>query len=319
MNLKHRYSRASLTKIGWFFIVLVFLVSGVALNSGNNLIYLTLSTLTSYFLFSGFLSIANTYSTNVSVKFPYSIFANAEAKFLINVSNNSKSSKFLINIEHRYFQEEFSYLKPFSSVERSVRHKFEKRGSYSVNDVFVKSLYPFSFFKRKTILTITDGDFLVFPEIHSVKIKGIDNFGFEISLPFRGENEELFSIRDYKEGEDKRKIAWKLTAKTGEEKVVDGTRDSSRTLVFFIDDARIAYSDNDEFEKAVSLIASAIYNAFEKGINFSLITPKEEFEEEYSLRNLFLSLDYLARLEWVDSVPSTRPKGALTYGDVEII
>jgi len=319
MNLRHQYNRAKLTRIGWAFILLVFLISGVAVNSGNNLIYLTLSTLISYFLFSGFLSLTNIRGIEVNLKFPYLMFANCQAQFNIEVVNKSRDAKFIIGIETAYFREEFAYIESFSSVQRRVSSKFAKRGNYSIEYVFAKSIYPFSFFERKAILKITDGDFVVFPEIHNVSIKGILNIGSENSLPIKGESEELFSIRNYKTGDDKRKIAWKLSAKSDEEKVVDGAREVKKKIAFFIDNSLSAYSDKEDFEKAVYLIASAVYFSFQKEISFSLISPEVEIDESDPYKNLILSLSYLAAIEFKTQPAATHTTGEFTYRDVEII
>ncbi|MGB9694926.1 MAG: DUF58 domain-containing protein [Caldisericaceae bacterium] len=317
MRLKHQYSRAKLTGLGWSYLLLVFLVSGVAVNSGNNLIYLTLSTLISYFLLSGFLSLTNMRGIEVELTLPYLIFANSTSQLLVTLNNKSRFSKFLIRIESPYFKEEFFSVNPACFIKRRTSANFIKRGALAIDSIYAKSAYPFSFFERRTKVDVADSRLVVFPEIHNVRILNLINFGFETPTPFKGNDEELFSIRDYVSSDDRRKIAWKLSAKSGVEKVIEGSRDSKKSVTFFIETSRLAYSDEDDFEIAVSKIASAIWLCYQSEIDFTLLSPQEQFEDPDRYKCLISSLTYLANVKMIATPPSIKPFGTVDYEDVQ--
>ncbi len=317
MRLRRQYNRAKITGTGWLFLLFIFLVSGVALNSGNNLIYLTLSVMISYFLLSGFLSVSNIQGLELHFRLPEMIFANTQGEAILELENKSKTSKFLLKVESEYFVSEFISIQPLVSARNIVNLNFKRRGLYKLHNVFVKSYFPFYFFERKVLLNTNDVPILVFPEIKNVIFENQDLESPDDFKQMKGESNEFFSSADYKEGDDKRKISWKLSARTGVEKIIEGEKEVSKSFNFFVDNSKLAYCNEEEFEIAIIKIASCVYKSFISGYDFSLSSNSENFELGNSFSNLINILSFLTKLSLKDSSVSLPRKRAITYRDVK--
>jgi len=91
-----------------------------------------------------------------------------------------------------------------------------RRGRFVFREVDVVTRYPFGLFEKTALLKLKD-EIVVFPAPRPVEdpsTKGAER-GVEESALIKGEGVGLISLREYVEGDNPRKISWKVTARTG--------------------------------------------------------------------------------------------------------
>ncbi|HTZ17429.1 MAG TPA: DUF58 domain-containing protein [Dissulfurispiraceae bacterium] len=154
----------------------------------------------------------------------------------------------------------------FPVVDKSSRESalisisFPRRGRYTIDDIYVSSVFPFNFFVRfRRIDSVLET--VVFPAARKCslqslyaadrKAKGdrtLDRTGFE---------SEILSIRNYQYGDPQKYIHWKATARTGHLKTKELSSLAHRPLI--IDFDKVAVSD---LEEKISCITYAIIRSF---------------------------------------------------------
>ena len=130
--------------------------------------------------------------------------------------------------------------------------------------------------------------------------------GSEGSVPHRvalhGEDDQ--SIREYRDGDDLRRIHWPATARTGELMVRQEDRPAKRRAVVLLDTRALAHGGagpSGSLEWAVTMAASAVTHLLDLGFAVHLLTPDPG--EESGVRedsDLDRSLETLARAVPID-------------------
>ncbi len=311
---KHPFRKAKITRSGTLFLFLAFITGIVAINSGNNLVYLSASMMLSFFIFSGLLSYYNLKGIEVEIEPGEMIFAKKPARITVRVSNNSGLPKFLFNVQSSHFT---IFIPSIMAKEEKIFSKeviFPMRGNVKIVNMKLESPFPFDFVKVSIPLSL-EGEVLVFPFIKELSLEVTHESGEEDSFNRPGNGDEFFSIKDYKEGTDLRKISWKLSAKYGKIKIIEGEERRQGRVTLFLDNSSFLYGNADEFEDAVSKIASMSFELIKNGIEVRLISV-EEFPFSASYSHLINILTYLATIEISDHIPLKRPRDSISYLDI---
>jgi uncharacterized protein (DUF58 family) len=90
----------------------------------------------------------------------------------------------------------------------------------------------------------------------------------------RGEGDDLYGIRDYVPGDDPRRIDWKTTARRAKLAVIEYERPESLEAMIVLDLERRWHAgkdDRDTLEYAISLAATLLEQAYERGSSVGLI------------------------------------------------
>ncbi|MCL1874700.1 MAG: DUF58 domain-containing protein [Synergistaceae bacterium] len=193
----------------------------VAVNSGNNLMYLITTMLLGFLLSSGVAGRRNLYSSKLSVTFPDEIYAEEQCAINVSVTNKKHSvSLFLISVEFGKGEAFFPVIRYGQTLEGAIFTKFNKRGRYNNSLFYITSIYPFNLFKRYRHIYI-DGSFAVFPSPYkcspdAVFMRDDHEDNDDAEKPGLNHNEtDIVGIRPYEEGDSIRRIHWKSSAKTG--------------------------------------------------------------------------------------------------------
>ena len=191
---------------------------------------------------------------------------------------------------------------------------FERRGIYKIPGIKITSDFPFGFFERKKKIELNES-ITVFPEIKSVSINRLEGNNESIAKRRKGYGEEFHSVRKYIEGEDSRRINWKLTAKANEPMVIE-TSGEKEKLDVFMDTSSYLYKNEDEFEDVVVKITSLVYKCFlcQTKLSFRINNDKiRASSDKEHYRKIF---EILATVKMTDTTPLPVPRGAITYGDI---
>lgn len=190
-------------------------------------------------------------------------------------------------------------------VEYAVRAHV--RGAHRLGPLGVRVQDPFGLTMRHASLSSHD-ELLVLPRIidlsHGRALgRGL---GSEGSVPHRvalhGEDDQ--SIREYRDGDDLRRIHWPATARTGELMVRQEDRPAKRRAVVLLDTRARAHGGKgpaSSLEWAVTMAASAMTHLLDLGFAVHLLTPdpgQESGVREDS--DLDRSLETLARTVLTD-------------------
>lgn len=168
----------------------------------------------------------------------------------------------------------FSYVPSGSGTIADVELRFERRGRYAQEGLGLATRFPFSFL-TKTLSVPFTREIIVYPAVEQT-----DEF-FEV-LPLitgefqafvRGRGYDLYRIREYMPEDTARHVDWKATAKTGELKVREFTREDERRLRMVFDNPAASLVSDSAYEKSVALAASLAWHFAGEAAQLSFVAP----------------------------------------------
>ncbi len=114
-----------------------------------------------------------------------------------------------------------------------------------------------------------------------------------------GPGDEFMTIREFRYGDNIRRVQWKASAKAGKLMVKDTGIDEPRLLTIILDN--IKPLDKESFEKAVSFAASLADRFIRIGFFVRLMTCKKLIPFGSGQEHLFKILDVLALIDEDDT------------------
>ena len=285
------------------FVLATVLIFVAALNTGNNLIYLILSMMLSIIILSVVILKVNMKRLKLGVAQGRPIFANSSADIDITLLNNKKVPSYSIKVSMSGGSSGDAYfprVPGLSHVAKTISVFYPRRGKYGLGNIYFESGFPFIFFSKR-IPAGVDGEVIVYPEI-----KDIDNVVPEIQaekhemFPGKiGKGDTFTIIREFRYGDDRRRIHWKASAKTAKLMVKEYAYEEPRSLTIILDN--LTPLDNEVFEKAVSFAASVSARYLNEGFYVRLLTCRKLIPFGSGGEHLLKLLDVLALLEGQDS------------------
>lgn len=276
--MKKTYYRIELTKVGYLFIALCLGVGIAALNTGNNLLYLTFGMMLSFIILSGLLSNNTLHDVALKPQFPKRIFCGATFSVRYEIENRKKFfPSYAINvfpIKKTPMRSEGTFvlkIPPKSSEMAASRVEFSKRGYWPLPDFRIETAYPFGLLK-KFMVHDSEEKTIVYPKVFSLKTKlGIENqFLGELLSGARGDSGNPYGIRQFVFGDSSRFIHWKSSAKRGELRIKEFEDEKRMTLEVDLRLDPNPSADPEARETAVSLAASFIDELSKQGIDLFL-------------------------------------------------
>lgn len=285
--------RLSFTREGRLVVLVAIGVGFAAINTGNNLLYLLLGWLLSFILASGALSEATMRGLTVRRRPPPRVFAAQPFLMEIAVENSKESlASFSIEIEDligkRPLDKKCYFLKipPGKTQRTSYRHTFSRRGLYRFDGFRIATKFPFGLF-RKSRDADEPSEVLVYPALVPVArpTPRAEQRGGD-SAARLGRRGEFWGLREWREGDDRRDIHWRSSARSGRLLVREYEDELSRRVVVAVDnslppvirqllasgdadaDARAA---DDALERAISAAASLAAVYLEAGWTVELV------------------------------------------------
>ncbi len=332
----------SITREGGVYILVIFLLSLAAINTGNNLLFLILALLLSAIVASGTFARASLRSLFVSMSLPENVYVNEHVSIKVSLRNAKRLlPSFSVTVEdsgahqpgrpHRRWRASieralnpsarraadrailrhtayFPYLPPRETRSVLVSQSFPARGRYTLEGFRLNTRFPFGFFKRGERVH-AGGEVLVYPKVEEVS-------SYFHLLPFLpghmesrriGLGESLYALRKYRDGENARRVDWKATAKTGELMAREYAREEESELCLILDnriDGGQGAESCSQFEKAVSLAASLAVHFTDEGAELEYLTPDEHLSSDMGPDQLHRILRSLAVIEAKPSPPS---------------
>ena len=111
----------------------------------------------------------------------------------------------------------------------------------------------------------------------------------EMETNLRGRGSDLYRIRDYEPEDSARHVDWKATAKSGELKVREYTREDERSLCIVFDNPAPGVLDTAHYERAINLAASIAWHFFQDNTELRFAAPELSPDAD-----VYAFLEYLA-------------------------
>jgi uncharacterized protein (DUF58 family) len=151
-----------------------------------------------------------------------------------------------------------------------------RRGRLRIGYLHLSSIYPLGLF-RKGMRYRVDLEMLVYPQLLSADEYRIQGGGPVGEHPSRkpGSGHELLTLRAFREGDDRRHIHWKQSARTGDLIFMEKEAEKGQRVSVLFDNGVGSLADGQEamrFERLVSEAATAAHHFLEKGYEVELIT-----------------------------------------------
>ena len=241
-----RGRRGRLTREGKAFVFLTVGVGVAAVNTGNNLLYLSLGLLLSLLLVSMVLSEVALYGLRIERRLPIRAFVGEKASVELRVCNKKRwMPSYSLEVEDlidgaatgvRCF---FLKVPPQGAERAEYRHEFTRRGRREFRGFQVITRYPFGLVE-KAHTHRGRSDLVVYPAVRPGP--PLPRFGSAEAAVHpqrrRGSGDEIDGLREHAEGDEARSVHWRRSASLGYLVVRERKRDAARRFTVTLDTAR---------------------------------------------------------------------------------
>ncbi len=284
-----------LTREGLVYLAGVFVILLAALNTGNNLLFMILSSMLAGILVSGVLSRIVLSGIGLKLELPDHIFAEQPIlailelhnekqlwpSFSLRVVGKEKDARPQILTRPVYFP----HIPRQLSARQKVELVFPRRGVYRQDSLSLRTKFPFGFLEKRRKVE-SEMEVVVYPRVEPTEefYEILPLISGEIASLYRGRGHDLYSIRDYQATDSARFVDWKASAKTGALKLREFTREDERRLMLVLDPFLDAPNANpsrpngqtleEKFEHAVSLCACLAWHFYEINSVMQFRTPQ---------------------------------------------
>ena len=274
------------TREGVIYVVGVLVVTGAALNTGNNLLYMILGVLLAGLLISGLLSRLVLSGIDVRLELPEHIFAGRPVQAIAELHNAKQTmpsfSISLVGGETPKSAKQtapplpkildrpvfFPHIPRQETVRQNVELTFPRRGVYRQEALGLRTKFPFGFLE-KTRRVSSDIEAIVYPRVDPTEefYEILPLVSGEIESYQRGRGHDLYAIRDYQVNDSARHVDWKASARTGALQVKEYAREDERRVMLafdpYVGSEKMDQPGVEQFERAVNLCAGLAWHFYE--------------------------------------------------------
>ena len=299
------------TKEGKRFLLATLLIAVAAINTGNNLIYLVLAMMLSILVISIAVLDLNLRGLVLGLSIIQPVFAKSRSLLKVSLLNKKKfMPSYSIHVtfpEGIEGQCTVPHVSSSSQVSVEIEGMFKRRGIFRYGDFSLESSFPFILFKE-SVRARVGGEVIVYPEIKEIDELIPEMIGSDYApyVTRHGPGDEFLMIREFRYGDNMRRVQWKTSAKTGKLMVKDMGIDEPRLLTIILDNIKsphptLTKGGITSFEKAVSFAASLAYRFIMIGFFVRLMTCKKVIPFGSGSEHLFKILDALALIDEDDT------------------
>ncbi len=168
----------------------------------------------------------------------------------------------------------FPFVPVGATVTAEVNLDFARRGRYAQESFGLATRFPFSFL-MKTRRVRAARELIVYPRVDATDemLEILPMIRGEFESFVRGRGYDLYRIRDHVPEDSARHVDWKATAKTGELKVREFTREDERKLRIVFDNPAPGVVSDADYERAVATAASLAWHFGKQNTELSFFAP----------------------------------------------
>jgi len=274
---KDNWARTSPTKDGILYISLTLFVGFAAINTGNNLLYLTFGMMLSFLVISGIVSMFNLARLNITIKAPRDIYAQQPTNMSFYILNEKPFlPSYSLTLELEGNKTFVPYIPGNKKIKTHLRYIFRKRGWSIIPDATVTTAFPFGFFKKWIRIDLNQLEVLVYPKIENIDISDdmFSNKQGEIEKDSRGFGTDLRSIKEFNTGDNPKFIHWKVSAKRNKLMIREMQDEESESVILNFNP-----SDNEnELERQIVKVASVLTKLLTQNYLVDFISPTKTYD-----------------------------------------
>jgi len=302
--------RLRFTRLGRWYVALTIGIGLAAINTGNNLLFLVLGLLLSSIVVSGVLSETSLRGVRVERRLPASASVGAPALvglFLRNGKPRAPSIGLALREKggDTPGQGLLLLLGPGKADEVSYRFTPRRRGLHRFEQLELATRAPFGLFEKSRDLG-APGELVVFPRRvapPALEPRQLARQG-ERATHRTGLGQEVYALRDHRDGEDVRSIHWRSSARAGKLIGIDREEERRRRVCVALDHRRVSGA---ALEGAVERAAALFERELDAGADVSLALCGEHLPAGSGDRHRLAGLTLLALL---DQAPAEAPAPA---------
>jgi uncharacterized protein (DUF58 family) len=305
------------TREGWIYIGGVLIVAMAALNTGNNLLFLILSSLIAVILMSGILSSITLSGVAMRLELPEHIFAGQPVRALVELENEKLTlPSFSLRVEAAKKKNSppaalletpvyFPYLPKKDRVRQSVPITFARRGAYRQDAFRIVTRFPFGFLQKAHRVELQT-EAVVYPSVEPARelMEILPGLQGALESASKGGGHDLYALRDYVPTDSARHVHWKASARLGSLMVREFTREDDCRVLLVLDPHTSSPSAAEggaapagaaeRFERAVALCAGIAWHFFERNAQLQFRSAGMETSLAPAEENIFAILRHLA-------------------------
>jgi uncharacterized protein (DUF58 family) len=196
-------------------------------------------------------------------------------------------------------------LAPRGHVEFTFPVTFPRRGRQHLGEVNISTAYPLGLFRREWSRP-AEAEILVYPRVVEVRDRLLEGASVNLSrfASAPDTEREVQALREYREGDDPRRVNWKATARRDELVVGEYHRIERRPKVALHLDISTGLPDTREDAIRMTASLAVFYHARRRLIE--LVTARDVITFGRSERKVKAMLELLALLGPEDEIPLTR-------------
>ncbi len=293
------------TREGKWYILVVLVTGAVAINTGNNLLYLVLATLLSLIIISGLMSEFTMKGLDIRREQPRYALKGVAFQASVHIKNKKKiipSISFrLYELPCRAMESRYSYVVKVGAGEdytATALRTCMSRGLVELKGFKISTTFPFGLFLKSKHITSPE-QIIVYPAIKPLSdvrlFSGILTARGE-SRCARGSGSELYNIRPYTESDDARHIHWKSAARSDSLMVKEFEQEAHKSVIVSFKNL-LEEGGEEKFEDSVDEAAGTINFFLERGYTVALETLSGLTAEGTGKAHLYRLLEYLALLK----------------------
>lgn len=323
MRFRRRSHGRRLERSGKIFLVAVVAALLAAWNSGTSLYYLLFGGMASFVLVSVFLSRWGVQRLTVEREAPQAVHRGEAFGLVIRVSNPRRLlPSMAVRVEFADAPGKtvgyFPTIPPGRTGQLRITQQYDKRGLYVLPDVVLATSFPFGLIAAR-IAHHDHCEVVVYPRVLAARTAVVERAGGVGEMPkvYRGSGDEFFSLREYIPGDDPRRIAWRVSARSQTLLVKELELQTARHVVFVLETRWMSHVTDfsDRFEEAIELVASLAVTLLNRQYYVSVVTANRTLGEGEGKAHALKVLDLLARLEPADPGDDDPLTRALSMSD----
>jgi uncharacterized protein (DUF58 family) len=271
--------RLRLTRWGAVFLAGLLVLGFAAVNTGNNALMALLGLALASYVVSGTWSRQVLGKVELRASVSGQVFAGRPATVDLEVVNRSRlfPAYGLVVRGHDGTPRVWEPMVAAGSTHsHAVQVEFADRGWTELGPWQLEVVLPLGFFVKSKRL-LHSGKVLVYPRLlgsSSADTQTGGNVRTADTLSDRGREGDVVQLREYRDGDDRRQLHWKQTARQQRPIVVDRQRRSEKS-VYLVLDPRLSEPDDprlrERFEHLVSDVATGAVRRLERGEPVGLV------------------------------------------------
>ena len=266
LTIEYRHIYVMPTRFGFWFGILLALMTLGGLNFNNNMTLMLAFLLTAIAQLTTVLAYRDQVGRRINAIRASPVFAGEHARFRVLLKNPEERHRFAIQAVTPTARD-CKDIEPHHSEHLTLRQMTHRRGWIKMDPFRIENRYPFGFFRAWSVI-IPSARCLVYPRpaVHPPALPktGRGDFG----AAHRGEGDHFHGLREFQPGDPLRRIAWRSSARhqTLYSRVMETPSEEACELNWYLMGA-------GDTEQKLSILTAWILKAERLQIPYSLEMP----------------------------------------------